>query len=452
SIAADRSGTSTPASSNSAQHSLPSCALGVAPAGASVASEVRSSGASALEFDLVGGLVTDQRGVVVADVTEALTSGESIQYVQLVDGDTALITALAAPALDTSSMRLQEEAVDPEKLQAAKEYDGIVPAELVATEFTESGEDLVTSGVTPTESIDTESMRISSISAVTSSAFAIAWDSDAAKHIVYRDGAQVASLSRPYFADAGLAGGSVHEYQIDSIQDDGLVTSKTLPVTTTSNGFGARDATLLTTQTYNSQAIYRTFIPDSRVFMDFWTTWGCGQQGTSNRSFGGDDRGFKTPPYNAPWDDTSSRTAVFLNINWDNPSPYDVVWVKEVGTTHLYEGSTLIEERTASDAGIKIEEAGSTTAYAQARVNHDVANPFCSAGSIKYNVMFRWYRNGTFEVVGWRQPAPAHEIYGGWDTGTGMINWHQFGRYDNEGFGCLAGGCANRTINVTKSY
>lgn len=66
--------------------------------------------------------------------------------------------------------------------------------------------------------------------------------------------------------------------------------------------------------------------------------------------------------------------------------------------------------------------------------------------------MFRWYRNGTFEVVGWRQPAPAHEIYGGWDTGTGMINWHQFGRYDNEGFGCLAGGCANRTINVTKSY
>lgn len=427
-------------------------ALGVAPAAASAASGVYNSGAATLGFDLVRGLVTDQRGVVVADVAEALTSGESIQYVQLEDGDTALITALAAPALDTSSMRPQAESVDPEKLQAAKEYEGILPAELVGTEFTESGDDLVTSGITPTESIDTDSMSISSISAVTSSAFAISWESDTTKHIVYRDGVQVASLSRPSFSETGLASGSVHEYQIDSIYDDGLVTSKTLPVSTTSNGLAARDATALTTQTYNSKAIYRTFIPDARVSMDFATTWGCGQQFTSNRSFGGDNRSFVTPPYNAPWDDTSSRTAVFLNINWDNPYPYNVVWVKEVGTTHLYEGANLIEERTASDAGIKIEEASSTTAYAQARVNHDVGNPFCSAGSIKYNVMFRWYRNGTFEVVGWRQPAPAHEIYGGWDTGSGSINWHEFGRYNNEGFGCLAGGCANRTINVTKSY
>lgn len=409
-----------------------------------------------LEFDLEEGLVTNQKGEVVADVSEARTTGESVQSIQLASGQDALITALAAPAIEIESMRPGADEVDPEKLAAAKDYDGILPAELVGTEFTETGDDLETQGVTPSTPIAPGSMKISSISAVTSSTFTIAWESTASDHIVHRDGVQISSSSRPYFVDTGLIAGSVYEYQIDSVQDDGLTASKTLLVAPAEAGSQTSSpggvVSRLTTQTYNSKAVYRTFIRDARVSLDFAATWGCGQQWTSNRTFGGDNRGFKTPPFNTPWDDTSSRTSVFLNVNWDNPYPYDVLWVKEVGTTHLYEGSTLIEERTASDTGIKIEEAYSTSAYAQARVNHDVGNPFCSAGSIKYNVMFRWYRNGTFEVVGWRQPAPAHEVYGGWDTGTGSINWHQFGRYDNEGFGCLAGGCANRTINVTKSY
>ena len=86
----------------------------------------------------------------------------------------------------------------------------------------------------------------------------------------------------------------------------------------------------------------------------------------------------------------TSRTSFALNINWDNPYPYDVLWVKSIGTTHLYEGSTLIESRTASDAGIVISDAYSTSSYAQARVAHDVGNPFCVAGSIQYNVVFRF--------------------------------------------------------------
>jgi hypothetical protein len=139
-------------------------------------------------------------------------------------------------------------------------------------------------------------------------------------------------------------------------------------------------------------------------------------------------------------------------VNWDNPAPYDVNWVKSVGTSHLYDGSKLIDQRTASAAGIVIDNAYSTASYAQAHVSHDVGNPFCVAGSIKYDVTFRWYRNGQFQVVGWRYPVPNHEIHGGWDNGSGLATWHAFGKYQNNGFICLIGQCGTRSLNITKSY
>jgi len=179
---------------------------------------------------------------------------------------------------------------------------------------------------------------------------------------------------------------------------------------------------------------------------------GCGQAFTSNRSFGGDGRGFVSPPFDTPWDETSSRTSVHLSINWDNPAPYNVTWVKEVGTTRLYEGTREVDSRTASDSGIQVQEAYGTQAYAQARVKHSVGNPFCAAGAIEYNVMFRLYRNGTFEVVGFRQPVPHHEIYGGWDNGNGIMNWREFGKFTNQGFSCLTGSCGTKSINVSRTY
>jgi len=55
-----------------------------------------------LEFDLEEGLVTNQKGEVVAAVSEARTTGQSVQSIQLASGQDALITALAAPRSKSS--------------------------------------------------------------------------------------------------------------------------------------------------------------------------------------------------------------------------------------------------------------------------------------------------------------------------------------------------------------
>lgn len=407
-------------------------------------------------IDIATGTVSEANGTPIAtDRRSAGSDGELIETVTLSDGTTALITQHAALPLDESILKPEPHQPDATTVKEATEYPGILPAEMIPFSFDTSGEDLVVEGTTPTQLADTGDLELTSITAVTPTTLSYAWVGSGDRHAIYRDGKLIQTSDSASFTESGLRAGSTYTYEVESYDDAGaIVASRFVPVTTPDGESSVAPPAVapLTYQNYVSQAIYRTFIADARVSLGFWETWGCGQAFQPNRTFGGDNRGFVTPPFNAPWDSTSSRTSFALNINWDNPYPYDVLWVKSIGTTHLYEGSTLIESRTASDAGIVISDAYSTSSYAQARVAHDVGNPFCVAGSIQYNVVFRFYRNGTFEVVGWRYPVPHHEIYGGWDNGSGLMNWHQFGRFTNEGFGCLTGSCGTRTVNITKTY
>ncbi|MEN2737895.1 hypothetical protein ABCS02_08900 [Microbacterium sp. X-17] len=333
-----------------------------------------------------------------------------------------------------------------------------MPAELVGTSFVEGGGDSVTSGTVASSEADPSEFETVSLTAVTPTTVSYAWKGYGATYEISKDGAPFLNTTNPVFMDSGLGSGTRVVYQITAYDEqNAVVANRTVPITTpgVGNDFASlarSGVTPLSYQPYNSKAIYRTFISDYRVALDLLATFGCGQAGTNNRTFGGDSRGYALPGSNAPWDNISSRTSVALNINWNNPYPYDIQWVKQIGTTHLYEGDTLIDQRTASDAGIQISDVQVAGSYAQARVNHDVGNPFCSAGSIKYNVVFRWYRNGTFEVVGWRQPVPSHEVWGGWDNGVGNMNWDAFALLGNEGFNCLAGFCGNRTMNYSLTH
>src|SRR6218665_54792 len=325
---------------------------------------------------------------------------------------------------------------------------------MVPTPFTEADENLTTSGTMPFSPIN-GGLEVQSITAVTPRTFSYGWVTDAKEHVVYRDGMRIAGIVNGEFSDDGLVPGHTYTYKIESYRDGDIVSTRVIPVEALSVE-GAETAagqrSLLARQNWVSQAVYRTFIADNRVSLDnIFEAWGCGQF-QNNRSFGGDNRGFATPLFNTPWDRTSYRTSVFLNVNWDNPAPYNLVWVKDVGTTRLYEGSTHIASRTASDTGIIISDVYATGSYAQARVKHNVGNPFCHAGEIAYDVVFRWHRSGIFEVIGWRRPVPHHEIYGGWDTGFGFIAWREFGRFTNEGFHCLAGFCGTRIMNIVRGY
>lgn len=403
-----------------------------------------------LVIDLAAGSVAEADGTSLSVTWVQKDPGLTIGETTLSNGDGAKITKLSAPRPSADILRPPRSEVDVNKLARAKLDPGILTADLVGTPFVEGNQDSISSGLTASTPADPGLFEVTAISAVTTSTVSYAWNAEGARFEISRNGSPFLATKNPSFTDSGLAPGSTVNYGVTAYDADGAVlATRFLPITTEGDG---KLVAPMNYQNYVSQAIYRTFIPDARVSLDFFATMGCGQAGQANRTFGGDDRGFAAPNQYSPWDGFSSRTSVALNINWDSPYPYDVLWVKQVGTTHLYDGSILIDERTASDAGIQISEVMSTGSYAQARVNHDVANPFCAAGSIKYNVIFRWYRNGTIEVVGWRQPVPNHEIWGGWDNGVGNMDWYTFGLYNNEGFGCLVGACGNRDVNASQTH
>lgn len=406
--------------------------------------------AEPLVIDFATASVTEADGTPLQVAWSSTDPGESIGTATLSNGETAEITKHSALPVPADLFEEPESSVTPGQIEQAREYPGVLPEDMVPTDFVESDQPIVETGELPTVPAEASDFELSALTAVTETTVSYAWAGEGSTYEITKDGSLFTTTTTPSFSDFGLAPGSTVDYEITSFNSEGaILATRSLPVTTQG---GQITFAPLTYQPYISQAIYRTFIADNRVTLGFWETWGCGQAFQPNRSFGGDNRSFHVPDYTAPWDGVSSRTSVALNVNWDNPYPYNLIWVKAVGTTTLYDGSTLIDSRTASDAGIQITDASSTTSYAQARVNHDVGNPFCAAGSIKYNVMFRWYRNGTFEVVGWRQPVPHHEIYGGWDNGVGNATWHTFGQFTNEGFGCLTGSCGNEDMYITRTY
>lgn len=162
----------------------------------------------------------------------------------------------------------------------------------------------------------------------------------------------------------------------------------------------------LTYQQHSTAFTYETFIADNRVSLGFMETIGCGQAGFPNRSFGGDNRSYVTPVI-APYDTPNYRSMLFVNVNWDNPAPYDMIIDGGIGTTRLYDGTTLIESRTATFDDTTIDNTYKSGAYAQTHWAHSVGNPFCIAGAITYDVTVRFYRSGTIEIVGWRWPVPT---------------------------------------------
>lgn len=168
---------------------------------------------------------------------------------------------------------------------------------------------------------------------------------------------------------------------------------------------------------------------------------------------GGDARRIRFPTAASPeWEKGARyRTMLFATINWDNPYPYDILFIKSVHPTTLYRNGALIDTKTASRDGMAFTDFQHTagSAYAQVRFVHEMDKPYCMKGSINYNVLNRFYRSGTIETVGWRYPVPNHEIYARRaDASTGNANtWFHMAWLDNKGFVCLTGACGTESVN-----
>lgn len=195
----------------------------------------------------------------------------------------------------------------------------------------------------------------------------------------------------------------------------------------------------LTYQPYNTAYVHKTFIPDSRVSAVFCGNW-------PTYSFGGDNRSYRVPTVvDTPFGDPHYRTMLFGNVNWGNPSPYNFVWVKDVGASKIYNNDTLEATLYASTDEMNVTDISVGSTYAKAYFNHTASNPHCSfldvnyGGAIRYAEWVEYYRSGTVAVDGYRFKAPAHEMYARFTNSSGTEVWQTVLRRPNDGFQCLLG-------------
>ncbi|MDF2562360.1 MAG: hypothetical protein K0R99_3806 [Microbacterium sp.] len=212
-----------------------------------------------------------------------------------------------------------------------------------------------------------------------------------------------------------------------------------------------------TYQPWYNQYVHKTFIPDLRV---------GGLQCNLNHPFdewhfGGDLRTYEFPAPETPWGVANYRTMMFVNVNWDNPAPHKMSWVKDVGSTRIYKNGNLDRTLYANMDSMTFHDAQANSSYAKIRLQHYGSNPGCAlldfeySGAITYGETVEFYRSGTISVDGSRFRAPAHEMYGGFTPPNGSHTiWKTIARLPNDGFECLLGplACSPGFYEQSASY
>ncbi len=106
---------------------------------------------------------------------------------------------------------------------------------------------------------------------------------------------------------------------------------------------------------------------------------------------------------------------------------------------------------TAAAGGIVFQNPTvSANNYLSLGISHEVGNPFCTFGAIRYSVpVVKIWKNGTMSISGSRQPVPHHEAYGLFTNSNGTQAWATMYRGSNGGFGCVSGLCVSDNISKT---
>ncbi len=367
----------------------------------------------------------------------------------------------AQSALPTGPSTFLEER-EKEQAQIAAELSGLdyVPEEYFPATAPVSGDYTFSRGYTSDElAFDEALLEPTFAYAVTPTTVSFTWasNSEAKRYLVLRDGVKIVETTGTSFAEDGLSSGAQYRYELIGVDVNGdTISSRMMPVQTLSNNKAASDkggvVVPMTYQPYTTAFTYKTFIADQYVPLDWYVAFSCGQWFDTSRSFGGDDRSWAPPTFAAPYETPHYRTMLFANVNWDNPAPYDVILAGGIGQSKLYDSShTVIETKTADFSNTNLIDTYKAGAYAQTHWQHSVGNPFCAVGAITYDVVVRFYRSGSIEVVGDREPVPHHEGYGRWDSGSGEF-WDAMFQRTNEGFDCLVGYCTDDPIIVSETH
>lgn len=194
----------------------------------------------------------------------------------------------------------------------------------------------------------------------------------------------------------------------------------------------------LTYQNWTTAYTHKSFIHEPSVSAMYCGNW-------PTYTFGGDNRSYRLPTWDTPFETPDYRTQMFVNINWDNPAPYDVYWAHAVGASKIYNNGVLRATLYADMDDMLVKEISAGTSYARVYVDHWASNPHCEfldvnyGGAIRYAEWVEFYRSGTVAVDGYRYKAPDHELYGRFNRTDGTDVWLTISQRPNEGFVCLLG-------------
>lgn len=123
-----------------------------------------------------------------------------------------------------------------------------------------------------------------------------------------------------------------------------------------------------------------------------------------NRYFKGDGRGFDPSG-------ESYRTRVDIELAYDlERSP--LFFTKSIGSSIGYSHSKRFREKaTASSDGISMQRKDHQEGESGFHLTHSVGNPLTTAPKIDYEVRAVLRRKGTFDLTGYHDAAPHHEVY-----------------------------------------
>lgn len=123
-----------------------------------------------------------------------------------------------------------------------------------------------------------------------------------------------------------------------------------------------------------------------------------------NHYFAGDDRGFDP-------NGESFRTRVDIELAYDQEGA-PLTFTKAVRPSAAYNRlKRLREQATASHEGIVLERLDHGEEEVGFHLTHAVGNPLTPAPDIDYEVHAVMRRDGTFDMTGFHDQAPHHEIY-----------------------------------------
>lgn len=76
---------------------------------------------------------------------------------------------------------------------------------------------------------------------------------------------------------------------------------------------------------------------------------------------------------------------MFAYVNRDNPAPHNMTWVKDVGSTRVYESGNIDRTLYANMDSMTFHDAQANSSYAKIRLQHFGINPGCALLDFEYS-------------------------------------------------------------------